>query len=58
MYKKQVCVCEKNRWICAVLGGGRDASGTGITGSVQSDPVYDRVRCSGILPVLLLKIKM
>lgn len=57
MYKKQVCVCEENRRICVVLGGGRDASGTGHTGVVLPDPVYYPVRCSGILPVLLLKIE-
>ena len=57
MYKKQVCVCEKNRRICIVLDSGRNASGTGHTRFVLPDFVYDPVRCSGILPVLLLKIE-
>ena len=56
MYKKQVCVCEENRRICVVLGGSRNGFGSGLTGLVLPDFVYDPVRCSGILPVLLLKI--
>lgn len=55
MYKKQVYVCEKNRWIRIVLGGSRNHSGTGITGIILSDPVHYPVYYGGILPVLLLK---
>ena len=39
-------------WIAA-----GNASGTGHTRFVLPDFVYDPVRCSGILPVLLLKIE-
>ena len=57
MYKKQVCVSEEGHRIRIILGGGRLASGIGHAGTFLSDSVHYSVCYSGILYVLLLKIK-